>query len=153
MSLANQITPCVPTTIAQEAEPGLYFQMPSYLFVKKSSPPGPIPTSSGSLVRVPGSSVHDVPAFVPQPKSPRLPQRAEVRPSFEPELEDELRLIPAGPKGPMDVRRTVRLRFPRTDFIRTADLNRDGRSDLVLSYPDGFPGPSCILLVSGGLDE
>ena len=66
--------------------------------------------------------------------------------------EDELRLIPAGPKGPMDVRRTVRLRFPRTDFVRTADLNRDGRSDLVLSYPDGSPEPSCILLISGGGD-
>jgi hypothetical protein len=67
--------------------------------------------------------------------------------------EDELRLIPAGPKGPMDVRRTVRLRFPRTDFVRTADLNRDGKSDLVLSYPDGSPEPSCILLISGGRDE
>ncbi len=67
--------------------------------------------------------------------------------------EDELRLIPAGSKGPMDVRRTVRLRFPKTDHVRIADLNCDGCSDLVLCYPDGPPEPSCVLLVSGGGDR
>ncbi len=66
--------------------------------------------------------------------------------------EDELRLMPAGSRGPMDVRRTVRLRVPRTDHVRIGDLNRDGRSDLVLCYPDGHPQPSCIVLLSAGGD-
>lgn len=67
--------------------------------------------------------------------------------------EDELRLIPAGSRGPMDVRQTARLRFPRTDHVRVGDLNRDGCSDLVLCYPDGHPEPSCVLLLSAGGDR
>lgn len=67
--------------------------------------------------------------------------------------EDELRLIPAGSRGPMDVRKTARLRFPRTDHVRIEDLNRDGCSDLVLCYPDGHPEPSCVLLLSADGDR
>ncbi|MBN2200785.1 VCBS repeat-containing protein [bacterium] len=66
--------------------------------------------------------------------------------------EDELRLMPAGSKGPMEARRTVRLRVPRTDHVRIEDLNCDGFADLVLCYPDGRPEPSCVVLLSAGGD-